>query len=93
MEWHARNRIEEGVLCIPIASKAMKHIEEKWSRKYKDEPKSVRLGLTMDGVNPFSNQTFNYSCWPIVIINFNIPPWMYIRKEHLMFVVIFPIQK
>jgi len=45
MEWHARNRSEEGVLCIPTDSKAMKHLEEKWPEKFKDEPRSVRLGL------------------------------------------------
>ena len=35
---------------IPMDSKAMKHIEEKWPRKFKDEPRSIRLGLAMDGV-------------------------------------------
>jgi len=91
MDWHVRNRSEEGVLCIPTDSKAMKHIKEKCKFKY--EHMSVRLGLAMDGVNSFSNQTSNYSCWPIVIINYNIPSWMSIRKEHLMLVVIVLGQK
>ena len=76
------------MLGIPTNCKAMKHIKEKWLEKFKDEPRSVRLGLTMDGVNPFSNQISTYSCWCIIIINYNIPSWISIRKEHLMLVAI-----
>jgi len=53
MYWHARNRIQDGVLHIPIDIKEMKHIEKKWPKKFEVEPKSVTLGLAMDGVNPF----------------------------------------
>ena len=56
MEWNARNRSEEGVLCILADSKAIKHIEEKWPEKFKDKPWSFILGLTMDGVNQFLNK-------------------------------------
>ena len=73
---------------IPIDRKAMKHIDDKWPKKFKDEPWSIILGLEMDGVNPFLNQTSTHTCWPIVIINYNIPPWISTRKEHLMLVVI-----
>jgi len=71
----------------------MKHIKEKWPEKFKDEPRSVILGLAMDGVNPFSNQISTYSYWHIFIINYNIPPWMSIRKEHLISIFIILEQK
>ena len=54
INWHARNRSEEGVLHIPKNSKAMKHIKNRWPDKFQDEPRSVRLGLALDGINPFS---------------------------------------
>ena len=68
----------------------MKHIEEKWPRKFKDEPRSIRFGLAIDGVCPFSFLSSNYSVWPIGLIVYNIPPWMSIRKEHLMLTLIVP---
>lgn len=52
-----------------------------WLAKFLIKPRSVRLGLEIDGVNPFSIQLSNYSLWPIVIINYNIPPWMFIKKN------------
>ena len=71
-------------------SKAMKHIEEKWPRKFKDEPRSIRFGLAIDGVCPFSFLSSNYSVWLVRLIVYNIPPWMSIRKEHLMLTLIVP---
>jgi hypothetical protein len=44
----------------------------------------------MDGVNPFSFQSTNYTIWPILLINYNIPPWMVVWKEHLMLSLIVP---
>jgi hypothetical protein len=71
-------------------SKAMKHIEEKWPSKFKDEPRSIRFGLAIDGVCPFSFLSSNYSVWPVGLIVYNIPPWMSVRKEHLMLTLIVP---
>ena len=49
MEWHVRNKSEKVVLCIPTDSRAMKHIDEKWPEKFKDEPRSIILGLSING--------------------------------------------
>ena len=90
MDWHAKNRSKDGFMQISADSKAMKHIEEKWPRKFKDEPRSIRFGLAIDGVCPFSFLSSNYSVWPVGLIVYNIPPWMSIRKEHLMLTLIVP---
>ena len=42
----------------------------------------------MEGVNTYSLQNTNYSIWPIVIINNNIPPWLSMKNEHIMLVLI-----
>jgi hypothetical protein len=44
----------------------------------------------MDGVNLYSLQNTNYSIWPVVVINKNIPPWLFMKNEHLMFALIVP---
>ena len=44
----------------------------------------------MDGVNPYSLQNTNYSIWSIVLINNNIPPWLFVMNEHLMLDLIVP---
>ena len=68
----------------------MKHIEDTWPEKFKDEVRSLRLSIAMDGINPYSLQNTNYSIWPIVVINNNIPPWLSVKNEHLMLALIVP---
>jgi hypothetical protein len=38
----------------------------------------------MDRVNPYSLQNTNYSIWSLVVINNNIPPWLFVNNEHIM---------
>jgi hypothetical protein len=59
---------------IPTNSMEMKHIESSWLEKFVDEKQSIRFGLAMDRVNPYSQQSSVWSTWPMVLINYNIPP-------------------
>ena len=89
MDYHAKNRSEDGVLRIPIDGSALKNIEEKWPI-FKDEPHNVRLSLETDGFNPFGELRSTYSVWHVFIINNNLPPWMTINREHTMLAMIIP---
>ena len=65
MDWHANNRGKDGFMRIPTDCKAMKHIEEKCLGKFKDEPCSIRFGLAIDGVFPFSSMSATHTVWPV----------------------------
>jgi hypothetical protein len=41
-------------------------------------------------VNPFGELISTYSVWPVFVINNNIPPWMSIKREHIMLAMIVP---
>jgi len=51
----------------------LKHIEEELPTKLKDEPCSIRFGLAIDGVCPFSFISSNYRVWPVRLIVYHIP--------------------
>jgi hypothetical protein len=89
MDYHACNRSGYGVLRIPVDGYAFKEIEGKWP-VFKDEPPNVRLSLVANSVNPFGEIRSIYSVWPIFVINNNIPPWMSIKREHIMLTMIVP---
>jgi hypothetical protein len=74
---------------MPVDGSAFKKIEEIWPH-FKDEPRNLRLSLVVDGVNPFGELISTYSVWPIFVINNNIPPWMSIKREHIMLAMIVP---
>ncbi|KAL0539850.1 hypothetical protein IC582_024071 [Cucumis melo] len=48
------------------------------------EPRNLRLGLSTDGINPFGDLSSNYSCWPVITTIYNLPPWLCMRRKHLM---------
>jgi hypothetical protein len=83
MDYHACNRSGYGVLRMSVNGYAFKKIEETWV-DFKDEPRNVRFSLAAGGVNPFKKLRSIYSVWPIFVINNNIPPWMSIKREHIM---------
>jgi hypothetical protein len=87
MDYHARKRIEYGVIRMPVDGYAFKEIVAKWL-EFIDEPRNVRLSLATNGVNPFGELRYVYSVWPIFVINNNIPPWMSIKREHIMLTMI-----
>jgi len=74
---------------MPIDGSAFRDMEEKWPH-FKKEHRNVRLYLATDGVNPFADMRFIYSVWIVCVINNNIPPWMSIKREHIMLEMIVP---
>ena len=76
-------------MWIPADGSTFKEIEETWSH-FKEEPCNLKLALATNGVNPFRDMRFVYSVWPIFVINNNIPPWMSIKREHIMLSMIVP---
>ena len=52
MSWHVENKSINGMMCTPSDNPPWKHIETKWL-VFKRELLHLRLGLGLDGVNPF----------------------------------------
>ena len=77
-------------MWILVDSIAMKHIEDTWPDKFKDEGLNFQLSISMDGVNPYSLQNTNYYVSWFMVINKNIPPWLSMKNEHFMLTIIVP---
>ena len=89
MDYHAKNRSEDGVLRMPVDGSTLKNIKDKL-QIFKDEPHNVRLSFTTDGSNPFGELHSTYSVWLVFFINNNLPPWMSIKRENTMLAMIIP---
>jgi len=73
MMWHHENRRELGVLCHPFDGEAWKHFD-KIHPEFAAKPRNVRLALCSDGFSPFNNLNPPYSCWPVIVTPYNLPP-------------------
>jgi len=47
------------------------------------ESRNVCLGLCTDGFNPFGLFAAPYSCWPVILMVYILPPGMCMRPEFM----------
>ena len=60
---------------------------------FASDPRNLRLALSTDGINPISKKRSTYSIWPVILLNFNVAPWLTLKKKFVMLSVIIPGKK
>jgi hypothetical protein len=89
MTWHHENHREPGVLSHPSDGEAWKHFDRA-EPSFAAEPRNVRLGLCADGFTPFGMSSTAYSCWPVIVTPYNLPPWMCMKTPFMFLTLIIP---
>jgi hypothetical protein len=89
MKWHSENQRENGVLCHPSDGKAWKHFDQVYPQ-FAPEPRNVRLGLCADGFTPFNQSAAPYSCWPVIVTPYNLPPELCMMTPYMFLTLIIP---
>ncbi|XP_057809078.1 uncharacterized protein LOC131023551 [Salvia miltiorrhiza] len=81
--WHADERKRDGKLRHPADAPAWRLVDNKWP-DFGNEPRNLRLALATDGMNPHNMMNSNYSCWPVVLVTYNLPPWLCMKRRFMM---------
>jgi len=90
MKWHYENRRYDGVLRHPSDGKSWKHFDEIYP-DFAVDPRHVRLGLCADGFTPYIQaSTSPYSCWPVFVTPYNLPPNMCMTKPFIFLTCVIP---
>ncbi|XP_060962267.1 uncharacterized protein LOC133032365 [Cannabis sativa] len=90
MVWHHTGKSkDERLMRHPVDGLAWKDFDAKHPN-FASEPRNVRLGLAADGFNPFGNMSLAYSMWPVVLANYNLPPWMCMKDNNFMVALLIP---
>jgi hypothetical protein len=71
------------------AWEALDHFDPQFAR----DPRSVRLGLSTDGSQPHSEANSLYSCWPVFIMSYNLPPNKYLKQGFIFLSLVIPGSK
>jgi hypothetical protein len=77
---------DPDIMVHPSDGEAWKAFDE-FDPEFANDPRSVRLGLSMDGFTPFNSSASPYSCWPVFIVPYNLPPEL-VNKEEFMFLAL-----
>ncbi|KAG8473030.1 hypothetical protein CXB51_034950 [Gossypium anomalum] len=89
MTWHNDQRTDDGLLRHPADSLAWKSFDSKFP-SFASDPQNVRLGLAADGFNPFKIMSTSYSTWPVVLVPYNLPPWICMKQSSFILSMIIP---
>jgi hypothetical protein len=94
MKWHAENRSDreggDGLVRHPCDSKAWKHFHKNVDPTFGQDARNVHFVLAVDGVNPFKQTRSTWSTWPVVLLNYNLLPWLSTKKFFLMLCLLIP---
>ena len=83
ISWHSSHRSIDGKWRLGVDTPTWRHIDDTWP-SFKEEPRNLRLELGMDSVNPFGFKSTSYIIWPVVVVKYNLPLSMAIKKGHFM---------
>ncbi|XP_042948658.1 uncharacterized protein LOC122281329 [Carya illinoinensis] len=90
MRWHRDQRVnEEGIQRHPADSEVWKAFDQQHTW-FAEDPRNVRLGLASDGFNPFNNLAKPYSIWPVILVPYNLPPWLCMKDPFFITSLLIP---
>ena len=83
LTWNAQEREFDGKMCHPLDSPSWKLIDHIWV-DFSAEPRNLRLAILADGINPHSSLSSRHSCWPVIMIIYNLPPWLCMKRKFML---------
>ncbi|XP_010451895.1 PREDICTED: uncharacterized protein LOC104734088 [Camelina sativa] len=89
LRWHSTNKSKDGKLRHHVDSVTWDQMNDKYPL-FAAEERNLRLGLSTDGFNPFNMKNSQYSCWPVLLVNYNLPPHLCMKKENIMLTLLIP---
>jgi hypothetical protein len=82
MMWHKEGICDSedtDIMSHPVNAEAW-HALDRFDPKFARDSRSVRLGLSTDSFQPYGSDSTVYSCWPIFVMPYNLPPNKYLKE-------------
>ncbi|XP_028116383.1 uncharacterized protein LOC114314134 [Camellia sinensis] len=87
MRWHVEGRIDDGKMRHPADYPVWKNFDTLYP-KFASKPHNVKLGLAADGFNLFKAMNVAHSSWPVIVMPYNLPPWLCMKQPHMMMILL-----
>ena len=93
--WHHFNKSVDGRMRHTADSPQWKFVHtdlepEAGDDMFGRDPRDIHLGLAVDGMNPYSEKRSTQSLTPVIMFNYNLPPWMVTKKYFVMLCLLIP---
>jgi len=87
LTWHVDRRINDGMLRHPADAPQWKTIDRLYP-EFSQDARNLRLGLSTDGMNSHGLQSISHSTWPVLLVNYNLPPHLCMKRKFMMLTVL-----
>lgn len=89
MTWWAENRSRDEKIRYVCDGLLWKWIDANLG-DFGASARNLRLALATDEVCPYGVKRSTYSTFPVMLLNYNIPPWLSTKKHFIMLSMIIP---
>jgi hypothetical protein len=92
MRWHHEGKCESedpDIMSHHADSEAWQTLD-RFDPEFARDPRSVRLGLLTDGFQPHSTNSHPYSCWPVFVMPYNLPPDKCLKEGFIFLALVIP---
>jgi len=89
MTWHHFHKSDNEVMVHPSDGEAWKEFN-RVHLSFASDPRNIRLGLCTDGFYPFDMSSNTYSCWPVIVTVYNLPPWKCMTRPFMFLSMMIP---
>ncbi|KAJ7942534.1 Transposon protein, putative, CACTA, En/Spm sub-class [Quillaja saponaria] len=89
MSWNKKENHASGFMSHPSDSEAWRHFD-RLHPLFAEESRNIRLGLSTDGFSLFGHSAVNYTCWPVFVTPYNLPPWMCMKEPYIFLTLVIP---
>ncbi|WMV13399.1 hypothetical protein MTR67_006784 [Solanum verrucosum] len=89
LRWYDEERSNDGKLRHPAYGLASKDFD-RLHPNFTLDSRNVRIGLSSDGFNPFWTMSISHSTWPVMLMVYNLPPWMCMKFEYCILSLLIP---
>nr|CAD40222.2 OSJNBa0019J05.20 [Oryza sativa Japonica Group] len=83
VRWHAEEQKVDSMLRHPADSVQWRTIDRIY-QEFSNDPRNMRFAMCTDGINPFSDLSSRHSTWPVLLVNYNLPPWLCFKRKYIM---------
>ena len=93
--WHHFHKSRDGKMRHTADSPQWNFVHTELDQEAGDnmfgrDPRDIHLGLALDGMNPYSEKRNTSSLTPVIVFNYNLPPWMVTKKYFVMLCLLIP---
>jgi hypothetical protein len=92
MRWHKDGKYDSedpDIMPHPADTEAWEALD-RFDLEFARDPRSVRLGLATDGFQPHSEASNPYSCWPVFVMPYNLPPNKCLKQGFVLLTLVIP---